>query len=432
VGLSLIVALVVFNDSFKAGWQFPKEFPEAYIWSFEQLTVTPAQAAQRIARFPEVKEFTLGNALNVIVDEGPPTGLSRALRSITWFLGVEPGASTIAPGREKSFFDLVKLQFVEGDVETARLLLEEGGYVLIASDFARTRRKSMRADPARGITNTVQVWFGDQHARTFRVAGVVDSPALDIAASFFQAETEARVVAVGSVIGSNADLKRYFNIDSVKLALLNLELPPEPPPPDWPPPRTSAEAAGFTDFLYDQRVPRERRWERFRADRVLRQISLALEAPQAYAGTARALKDQIDAEMSRVNLILTAIPAVALVVAAIGVANLMTANVASRTRQLAILRAVGATRGQILRMVIGEALILGVLGSALGLALGIHLAHDVILMTVTFWGLQAPLLIPWRFVGLAVGLTIGLCILAGVLPARHASRTNVIEALHVA
>jgi putative ABC transport system permease protein len=130
--------------------------------------------------------------------------------------------------------------------------------------------------------------------------------------------------------------------------------------------------------------------------------------------------------------LLTAVRAVEVLVAAIGVANLMTANVASRTKQLAMLRAVGATRSLVLRMVIGEALILGLLGSALGMALGLHLAWNVSIMTERMWGYALPFAVPWDYVGVAVALTVGLCIVAGVLPARHASRTNVIEALHVA
>jgi putative ABC transport system permease protein len=118
-------------------------------------------------------------------------------------------------------------------------------------------------------------------------------------------------------------------------------------------------------------------------------------------------------------------------VAAIGVANLMTANVASRVKQLATLRAVGATRSLVLRMVIGEALILGLLGSGLGLGLGLHLAWNVSTMTERMWGYVFPFQVPWGFVAAAIGLTVGLCVLAGMGPARHASRTNVIEALHV-
>ncbi|MFH1745988.1 MAG: FtsX-like permease family protein [Planctomycetota bacterium] len=422
VGLSLIVALVVLNNSFKAGWQFPKQFPEAYVWSFEQMGVTAEEGAQRMAQIEGVGDFTLANALNIIVEEGPKSPMAQAMLSICWFLGTEPD----------SFLDIVKLEFIEGDEATARELLRQGGHVLIAVDFARTRKKALVADPERGISNKVRVYFGLGGWRTFRVAGVIDSPALDIAAGYFQAESEARVAAVGSVIGTNADLKRYFSIDSVKMALLNYDLAPLPVPPHWPPPLGSPEARGLRMSAYDEAVPLENRWQGYREELVLRRVCTELKGPQANHGTARELKDKIDSELTKVTYLLTAVPTVALLVAAIGVANLMTANVTSRRKQLAILRAVGATRGQVLRMVVGEALVLGALGSALGLALGVHLAWDVSTMTVRFWGYESPMQIPWPFVSLSVGLTVGLCVLAGIFPARHASRTNVIDALHVA
>jgi len=414
VGLSLIVALVVLNTSFRAGWQFPKQFPEAYIWSYDQLAISPEEAARRLKELPTIKNFTLGNALNVVVEELSPDALDvRIFHSTTWFLGCDPD----------SFLDMVKFEFIDGDEATARRLLRQGGHVLVSIDFARSRRK--------GVGDRVRAWFGDLGWRNFRIAGVVDSPALDVAASFFQAESEARVAAMGSVIGSNADLKRFFNVDSVRLVLLNFDLKPEPPPPDWSPPTQPAGDQLALRFD-DRRLPLEIRWQRAREAQVLRQVREVLGAYSAFSGTVRELKDQIDYELTRVTYLLSAVPGVALVVAAIGVANLMTANVTSRARQLAILRAVGATRGQVLRMVIGEALVIGVLGSAAGLGLGLHLAWNVSDMTLIFSGFHTPLEIPWPFVCCAMGLTVGLCVLAGILPARHASRTNVIEALHVA
>jgi putative ABC transport system permease protein len=144
----------------------------------------------------------------------------------------------------------------------------------------------------------------------------------------------------------------------------------------------------------------------------------------------RELKNAIDREINGMTTLLTAVPTMALIVAAIGVANLMTANVTSRIKQLAILRAVGATRGLVLRLVIGEALVLGLLGSGLGLALGLALARATTVMTERMYGMEIPFETPWGMVAAAAGLTIGLCVLAGILPARHASRTNVVDALH--
>jgi putative ABC transport system permease protein len=421
VGLSLIVGLIVFNSSFRSGWQFPKQFPEAYIWSDDQIE---GDAAGVVASTPGVKSFTCANAPNVIVEEKPLLMPEHLVRSVTWFLGIEPD----------SFFKLLKLEFVEGDAETARELLKKGGYVLVAADFARTRRKGVQeVKDEHGkvvISNKVQVWFNNRWT-VFTVAGVIDSPALDIAASYFQVQSESYMAAVGSVIGTNDDLKRLFHVDGAKLILVNFDLPPQVPPTGWPPPRGTPEAAGLSHMHYNAALPVERRWQNYRETKVLQDICWKLQTHARY-GTARELKDEIDAELTRMTYLLTAVPGVALIVAAIGVANLMTANVASRTKQLATLRAVGATRGLVLRMVIGEALILGLLGSALGLGLGLHLAWNVTTMTERMWGYAVPLDVPWRLVGAAIGLTVGLCILAGIAPARHASRTNVIEALHVA
>jgi putative ABC transport system permease protein len=420
VGLSLIVGLVVFNSSFRSGWQFPQHFPQAFIWSFDQID---GDIDAAVASVGGIKEYTAGNTVNIIVEERIP-GLDRIQLSMTWFVGVDPDG----------FFDLVHVDFLEGDQETACELLRKGGYVIIASDFARTRRKGVKEvldeDGNVLISDKVRVWYGNQWY-TFKVAGVIDSPALDIAASFFQVESEAHVVATGSVLGTNADMERLFKIHGKKLILLNYDLPPEEPPPGWTPPSSDAPAGRPTDDFYNRHLPLASRYQFYRETELLYELRAELGISQSKHGTARELKDEIDAELTKITYLLSAVPAVALLVAAIGVANLMTANVASRNRQIAIMRAVGATRGLILRLVVGEALVLGVLGSGLGLALGLHLAWNTTTMALRMWGFEVPFSVPWTFVGAAIAMTVGLCILAGIAPARHAARTNVIDALHV-
>jgi len=413
VGLSLVVEIVVVNESVTRGWQFPSQFPAAYLWSFDQMS---PDTAARVAEVPGVGAFSVANSINVIVEERPRLA-ERLLRSITWFLGVDPD----------SFFELVKLEFLdgEGDERTARGLLKQGGHILIADDFSRSRNKH--------LGDRVKVW--DERSsrwRYFKVAGVVRSPAIDIAAGYFQLHSEYNVVAAGSVLGTNADLKRLFGIDGANLVLLNFALPPEPVPPDWPPPPDAFAAVRLSEDYYDTSRTLEQRWRRWREEQVLRELRRKLGGAQVYSGTVAELKDEIDSELTRVTRLLTAIPGVALLVAAIGVANLMTANVTARAKQLAILRAVGATRGLVLRMVIGEAVVLGLLGSALGLALGLHLAVDITALVDRMWGFRVALELPWGYVIATILLTISLCVVAGILPARHASRTNIVDALHVA
>ena len=411
VGLSLIITVSVINSSVARSWQFPKQFPEAYLWSFDQMK----PGAGRILRdLPGIGDFTAANSVNVIVEEMPAFG-ANVMRSVTWFMGCDPD----------SFFDLIKLEFLEGNEAEARRLLKQGGHVIIADDFARSRNKKLGDD--------VKVFFGTTiiQTKTFKVAGIVRSPALDIAASYFQMNTQYNVAAAGSVIGTNGDLKKYFQIDGTRLVLLNFALPPQAPPSDWPPPRDGPRGSRLAEVYYDDALPRARRWQRWREAQVLDKLRRKLDAPQSFTGTVRELKDEIDARLSRMMGLLTAVPSIALLVAAIGVANLMTANVLARARQLAVLRAVGATRGLILRLVLGETLVLSLLGSALGLGLGLHLSSNIAALVQTMWGFHIALVFPWKLIFGAIALTVAMCILAGVLPARHAARTDVVQALHV-
>lgn len=410
VGLSLIVGLVVFNSSVTSAWAFPTAFPEAYVWSFDQMRKDRDDAAEIVSQIDGIAQFSTCNAINCIVEERPAWGESLYM-SVTWFLGVDPD----------SFFDLFQLEFYDGDPAEAIAKLKQGDHVIIARDFAKARNKQ--------VGDKVRVILG-QRDHYFTVAGIVQSPAIDLAATYFQAQTEMRVAAVGSVIGSNDDMRKYFRSTGTKLVLLNFDLPPAPVPPDWPPPRDTTAGAVLPFRYYDESVPVEKRWIAYCQDRVLDEIRTRLDAPRAFGGTVRELKNAIDREINSMTTLLTAVPTVALIVAAIGVANLMTANVTSRIKQLAILRAVGATRGLVLRLVIGEALVLGLLGSGLGLALGLALARNTTVMTERMYGMEIPFETPWAMVAAATALTIGLCMIAGILPARHASRTNVVDALH--
>lgn len=410
VGLSLIVALTVFNSGFRAGWQFPKKFPAAYMWSMRQLE---PDSVPELAKIPGIAAYTVANAQNAIVEERPLNFMETLVRSVTWFLGCDPD----------TFFDIVQFEFVEGERETAIARLKQGGCVLIADDFARTRNKH--------VGDKVRTWIGAR-AHEFEVVGVIDSPALDVAASYFQAESEMRVAAVGSVIGTNEDMKRIWGIDGYRMVLLNFDLPEMPPPAAWPPRRDTPEGQRMPEWVYDPAAQLTDRWQRYRENEVLSGVKRVANSDYALVGSINALKKEIDQNLTNVTLLLSAVPAVALFVAAVGVANLMTANVTSRARQIAMLRAVGATRGQVLRMVFGEALVLGAIGSVLGVALGLHLAWNTSVMTARMWGFEAPVAIPWLGLAGAIALTVGLCIIAGLLPARHAARADVIDALHVA
>lgn len=118
-----------------------------------------------------------------------------------------------------------------------------------------------------------------------------------------------------------------------------------------------------------------------------------------------------------------ALPAIGLVVGAIVIMNIMLVAVAERTREIGIRKALGAKRRDILLQFLIEASVLGTLGSAIGVGLGIGLAKIISLLSP----LPASVA-PWSIIaGVALGAGVG--IISGVYPASRASRLDPIAAL---
>jgi putative ABC transport system permease protein len=109
--------------------------------------------------------------------------------------------------------------------------------------------------------------------------------------------------------------------------------------------------------------------------------------------------------------------------------NTLAISVLARTREIGMLRAVGATRRQIRRMVLAESLLLSVIGTGFGAVAGLWLGYALVAaMGAVGW--QLPYAFPWS--GLAATVVVGIVfgVLAALGPARSASRLDVVAALH--
>ncbi len=116
--------------------------------------------------------------------------------------------------------------------------------------------------------------------------------------------------------------------------------------------------------------------------------------------------------------------------AAFIILNTFLMNVGERRRQLAIMRAVGATRAQIARMILRESLLLAVLGIGLGILVGIGGARLLLsalsqIMMVRF----PPAGVPLSSLGLAVLLGIGMALAGAAVPAYRASQLTPLEGM---
>jgi putative ABC transport system permease protein len=160
----------------------------------------------------------------------------------------------------------------------------------------------------------------------------------------------------------------------------------------------------------------------------------AVLPPDAEAITGAAFqeenKDQIQEALGFISTFLLVFAAFALFVGGFIIANTFSMLVAQRTRELGLLRAVGASRGQVLRVVLGEAVVIGFLGALGGLGLGLALAAGLQALFRSF-GLDIsgglPLLPRTIIACLIVGVVVTL--VSAVLPAFRASRIAPVVAL---
>jgi putative ABC transport system permease protein len=135
-----------------------------------------------------------------------------------------------------------------------------------------------------------------------------------------------------------------------------------------------------------------------------------------------ALVAQADAK-SALNGLFLGLGAVALLVGAVGVANIMFISVLERRSEIGLRRALGATRGHIRTQFLSEAALLGLLGGAVGVVLGA--ASTVIYAHTKHWATVIPTE-AWAG-GIAVSLVIGA--VAGLVPAVRAARLSPTQAL---
>ncbi|MFD6141043.1 ABC transporter permease [Promicromonospora sp. NPDC060271] len=120
--------------------------------------------------------------------------------------------------------------------------------------------------------------------------------------------------------------------------------------------------------------------------------------------------------------------AVAVVIALIGVANTLSLSVIERTRENAMLRAIGLSKAQLRAMLAVEGMLIAGVGAVLGVLLGVLYGWAGATTALSSMG-DVPLVIPWADVAAVLGVALVAGLLASVVPARAAVRTRPVAAL---
>ena len=144
----------------------------------------------------------------------------------------------------------------------------------------------------------------------------------------------------------------------------------------------------------------------------------------------RELRQEVLAVFDRTFAVTAGLQAVASVVAVIAVVSVLFALVGERRRELAVVRVLGGSRGQVARIVVGEAGLLGASGALGGVLVGLVVGWVLVrVVNVQSFGWTLGFEPPWGSLGRTTLAVLPACLLAGLLPAWSAARTTPQEVL---
>ncbi len=132
---------------------------------------------------------------------------------------------------------------------------------------------------------------------------------------------------------------------------------------------------------------------------------------------------QLDGFLRAINIFL----ALAVIIAVLGIANTLALSVFERTREIGLLRAVGMVRGQARTMISGEAVVVSLFGTALGVALGLILGIGLTRALPS--SVVNTLSLPWGTIIALFIMALVAGLIAAIFPARRAAKLDVLDAI---
>jgi ABC-type antimicrobial peptide transport system permease subunit len=333
----------------------------------------------------------------------------RLKKGQTWkpeaeLLGTRPDGRRIAKLKGASFDPSTNQVLIQGMVsktgETYRVETPGGGTQIVPADqvekvehgrflIVTNEYKELQGF---GVGDLFPLKRIDEKQVYYTIVGVVWSPGIDVIVSVFDMGRQFDQRTANSVFGSVRDARDDFGVERIYLFAANVQ----------------------------DSVDREA---------LIKSINKTLKADGLRAGDVRKIKQDIIAAFNRILLLASTVAFAALAVASLGVTNTVLAGIRSRRWQFGVLRSIGVTRGQLLRLVLAEAVLLGLIACALGLAAGGLLAIDAHALQVAVIGFNPPIDVPWDMIVLGIAIVMTIALGASAWPAINVARTEPLKLL---
>lgn len=373
VGLAVLIVLQTEGTTAVAGWKIPDKFPDIFIVNFAGIPLSD------VPKLNDVPGIRAGELTPIaIASPGLPNnffGLSALMimPNATMFFGIDPNEA----------FKLMELDFREGNAKDAERMLKMGRHVVVTNEFKQLKGLGV------GDKITLQTIHGPQD---YTIAGVVWSPGIDVIVSVFDMGRQMDERTAASMFGSLEDAKRDFGVERFYLFAANLNYSVE-------------------------------------KEQLLKEVQHALRLQGMRAGDVREIKFRIEQTFYRLLLLVSTVAFAAMAVAALGVTNTILASIRTRRWQFGILRSVGLTRAQLLRLVLAEAVLLGLVGCVMGVASGLEMSVNAEAVAVVVTGYRPPIVIPWHYVWIGIAIVIVVSVVASIGPAILVARSQPLDLL---
>jgi putative ABC transport system permease protein len=371
VGLAILVVLNVQGNSALEGWKLPDKFPDVFIASPPLAPMNPTT----LAKLEQTPGLQKGQVMPLAIASpefsNPVFAMIGAavIPNATMFFGIDPDKA----------FDLMGLDFREGNVEDAKAQLKKGRHLIVTLEM--TQLKHLHVGDKLKMKTPLH---GDVD---YTIAGVVWSPGIDVIVTTQDLGRMFDERTAASVFGTLDDAKNDFGIDRCFLVAANL-------------------TPGIDK------------------NKLLDDVQKSVGLYGMKVGDIRSIKAGIQGGLHKLLLLVSTVAVAAMAVASLGVTNTIMASVRSRRWELGVLRSIGVTRGQLLRLVLAEALLLGLVGCALGLGAGAVMSADARGLSRIIIGYVPPVDIPWAIICCGVAGIMLISILASLWPAWSVSRTE--------
>lgn len=137
------------------------------------------------------------------------------------------------------------------------------------------------------------------------------------------------------------------------------------------------------------------------------------------------IRGMINSQFSLTNMLIY----IAIIVAAFGIINSSLISILQRSRELSIVRALGARRRQVRRIILNESIVMGFAGALLGGILGIGLGLLMVIGQGIIFDMAVKYYIPWMAVLVGFAISLGLTVMGSVIPARAALKVEIVEGI---